>query len=102
MYFHNLVFDGAFIMDWLERNGWEWVEDRTKAGTRTYTTVISDANQVYCIDLYFTKSLSVRIMDSLKDCSAFHRTDGEGLQAAHPQGQYRLLRTAPRGASAHR
>lgn len=66
VYFHNLAFDGAFIMDWLERNGWEWVEDRAKAGTSTYTTVISDANQVYCIDLYFTKSLSVRIMDSLK------------------------------------
>ena len=28
LYFHNLAFDGAFIMDWLERNGWTWIADR--------------------------------------------------------------------------
>ena len=66
VYFHNLAFDGSFIMDWLERNGWEWVDDRSKIDNHTYTTVISDANQVYCIDLWFTKSLNVKIMDSLK------------------------------------
>lgn len=66
VYFHNLAFDGAFIMDWLERNGWAWVEDRAKVGPCTYTTVISDSNQVYCLDLYFTKGFSVKVMDSLK------------------------------------
>ena len=66
VYFHNLGFDGAFIMDWLERNGWEWVGDRRSVSERTYTTCISDANQVYCIDLYFTKVFNVKIMDSLK------------------------------------
>lgn len=66
VYFHNLAFDGAFIMDWLERNGWRWVEDRKKASDYTYSTVISDANQVYCIDLYFTPVYNVKIMDSLK------------------------------------
>ena len=67
VYFHNLAFDGAFIMDWLERSGeWEWVPDRKSVHDRSYTTVISDANQVYCIDLYFTRAFHVRIMDSLK------------------------------------
>ena len=66
VYFHNLAFDGAFIMDWLERNGWEWVEDRTKTHSRSYTTVISDANQVYCIELYYSNMVNVKIMDSLK------------------------------------
>lgn len=66
VYFHNLAFDGAFIMDWLERNGWLWVESRDKATDRTYTTVISDANQVYCIELFFTRTFTVKIMDSLK------------------------------------
>lgn len=66
VYFHNLAFDGAFIMDYLERNGWRWVADRRKASDRTYTTVISDANQVYCIDLYFTPVYSVKILDSFK------------------------------------
>lgn len=66
VYFHNLAFDGAFIMDWLERNGWRWVPDRREATDRCYTTVISDSNQVYCIELFFTSAFNVRIMDSLK------------------------------------
>lgn len=69
VYFHNLAFDGAFIMDWLERSGtWRWVPSRREVSDMTYTTVISDANQVYCIELYFTPVYHVRIMDSLKIC----------------------------------
>lgn len=66
MYFHNLAFDGAFIMDWLERNGWRWVEDIKDVSDMTYTTIISDVNQVYCITLYFTPMFKVKIYDSLK------------------------------------
>jgi hypothetical protein len=27
LYFHNLKFDGAFIINWLERNGFKWSAD---------------------------------------------------------------------------
>lgn len=66
LYFHNLAFDGAFIMDWLERNGWLWVEDSNSVSDMTYTTIISDVNQVYCLTLYFTPYFKVKIYDSLK------------------------------------
>lgn len=66
LYFHNLAFDGAFIMDWVERNGWLWVEDSHSVSDMTYTTIISDVNQVYCITLYFTPYFKVKIYDSLK------------------------------------
>ena len=66
VYFHNLGFDGAFLMDWLERNGWRWVQNRNEISDFTYMTLISDANQVYCIELYFTRAFNVKIMDSLK------------------------------------
>lgn len=66
LYFHNLAFDGAFIMDWLERNDWRWVEDARKRADKTYTTLISDMNQVYCITLYFTPYFKIQIYDSLK------------------------------------
>lgn len=66
MYFHNLGFDGAFIMDYLEHQGWKWVDSPVKTGVNTYTTLISDANMVYTIGLYFEKHLKVRIYDSLK------------------------------------
>ena len=66
VYFHNLAFDGSFIMDYLLKNGWLWVADRRDATDRTFTTVISDSNQVYCIDLYFTPAWHVKIFDSYK------------------------------------
>ena len=55
-----------FIIDWLERNGWLWVPDRKHVCDHSYTTVISDANQVYCIELYFTPVFHVKILDSFK------------------------------------
>ena len=66
VYFHNLAFDGAFLMSWLETHGWRWVEDRAHVSDMTYTTLISDMNQVYSITLYFTPVWKVVIYDSLK------------------------------------
>lgn len=66
LYFHNLAFDGAFIIDYLERNNWRWVDDSKSVSDKTYTTLISDVNQVYCITLYFTPMFKVKIYDSLK------------------------------------
>lgn len=66
LYFHNLAFDGAFIMDWVERNGWKWIGNDDSASDYTYKTIISDMNQVYAITLYFTPMFKVRIYDSLK------------------------------------
>lgn len=66
VYFHNLGFDGAFLFDWLERNGWRWVDDARNVTDFTYTTLISDMNMVYCITLYFNKYRKVKIYDSFK------------------------------------
>lgn len=66
LYFHNLGFDGAFILDYLEKNGWRWVEDNKHVSDMTYTTLISDMNQMYQITLYFSKYFKVKIYDSLK------------------------------------
>lgn len=66
IYFHNLAFDGAFIMDFLERNGWKWIADRKESDDMTYTTLISDSNMVYCMTLYFAKDMKVAFYDSLK------------------------------------
>lgn len=66
VYFHNLGFDGAFILDHIERNGWEWREDDKKPGSRFYTTLIGDSNQFYDVTLYFNKFRRVQLYDSLK------------------------------------
>lgn len=67
IYFHNLAFDGAFIFDYLLRHEWVFVEDRRYLRKqRTFSAVISDMNQVYCITLCFAHGVKVDIYDSLK------------------------------------
>lgn len=66
VYFHNLGFDGAFLMDWLLKHGWRHSKTGKYDGDRTFATLISDMNQVYSIKMFFTKSDYVEIQDSLK------------------------------------
>ena len=69
-YFHNLKFDGEFILCWLFENGYKHVLDRKQADTKTFTTLISDKGQFYSIRIYFEKkgkqTNAVTIYDSLK------------------------------------
>lgn len=69
-YFHNLKFDGEFILCWLFEHGFKWVSDRKLADTKTFTTLISDKGQFYSIKIYFERkgknTNAVTIYDSLK------------------------------------
>lgn len=47
-YFHNLRFDGSFIVNWLLKNGYTW----EKSGQpKTFVTIISNMGQWYAIDI---------------------------------------------------
>lgn len=69
-YFHNLKFDGEFVLCWLFEHGFKWVADRRLTDTKTFTTLISDKGQFYSIKIYFKKegkkTNAVTIYDSLK------------------------------------
>lgn len=69
-YFHNLKFDGEFIMVYLFEHGFKHVINRDDEDTKTFTTLISDKGQFYSIKIIFykqgKKSNSVTIYDSLK------------------------------------
>lgn len=70
-YFHNLKFDGEFIIYWLLKNGYEYIEDKKDRKTKTFTTLITDMGQFYSIEVYFEvrdkKHLNkVKFLDSLK------------------------------------
>lgn len=69
-YFHNLKFDGEFIMCYLFENGFKHVIDRKDEDTKTFTTLISDKGQFYSIKIIFEKkgkkTNAVTIYDSLK------------------------------------
>lgn len=67
LYFHNLKFDGEFILSYLLLNGFEYSKEKN---TKTFNTVISATGQFYKIEIIFkrynSKCIKVDIYDSLK------------------------------------
>ena len=70
LYFHNLKFDGEFIIHWLFNNGFYHVTERTAIKDNTFTTLISDKGVFYEIEIIFrafkTRLHHVIFRDSLK------------------------------------
>ena len=55
LYFHNLKFDGEFILNWLFRNGFVHVKDRKELKSKSFTTLISNKGQFYSMKIVFKK-----------------------------------------------
>ncbi len=73
-YFHNLKFDGEFILNWLFHNGYTHVTDKRKLkADKTFCTLISDKGMWYSIHIRFKydenghgNHKDLKIYDSLK------------------------------------
>lgn len=63
-FFHNLAFDGSFILDYLLKHDFKWVAD--KPGKGEFTTVISNMNKFYSITIISKDGIKVELRDSLK------------------------------------
>lgn len=71
IYFHNLKFDGSFIVNYLLSNGWKWFKTSqiVKLREGEFTTIISNQGQWYSIELKYKvgkKKSHVKIYDSHK------------------------------------
>ncbi len=70
LYFWNLKFDSAFIIDFLIRSGYEYIEDKKDKKDNTFTTLITDLGQFFSIEIYFHVKKhnvnKVKIIDALK------------------------------------
>lgn len=71
LYFHNLKFDCEFMFHYLINNGYECIKDKKDKRDKTFTTLVSDMNQIYSIEIFFDthnkKHINkVTIFDSLK------------------------------------
>lgn len=70
IWFHNLKFDGIFIIDYLLKHGFTWIKDKKEKADKTFTTLVGDMGQFYNITVYFkvTKHHTNRVefFDSLK------------------------------------
>lgn len=67
VYFHNLKFDGEFIISWLFKHGFKYSEEPLD---NTFSTVVSSVGQFYVIEVIFAKKnkkyKKVIFYDSLK------------------------------------
>lgn len=67
--FHNLKFDGEFILYYLLKNGYEYT-DKKERKSKTFSTLISDMGLFYEIEVYLdvtkTKTRKITFLDSLK------------------------------------
>lgn len=70
IYFHNLKFDGEFIIHWLLTHGFTHITDKKERKDKTFSTLISDMGMFYSIEVYFKvwnkKDKKVKFIDSLK------------------------------------
>lgn len=68
--FHNLKFDGEFIIYWLLTHDFKWVESKKEVSNNTFTTLINDMGVFYAIEVYWKKSghkvVKATFYDSLK------------------------------------
>lgn len=64
-WFHNLAFDGKFIVDFLLRVGYEHVTDK-QPYPGEFTTLVSNKGQFYQIEVCFHNYRRVSFRDSLK------------------------------------
>lgn len=91
VYFHNLKFDGGFIIDWLLKNGYVWKDERKYCEGGDFTTIITGDSKFYVIDIYFGKhgktKKHVKIYDSAKLLSLSVKSIAESFELDIKKGK---------------
>ena len=69
-YFHNAKFDFEYILSYLMSTGYTYIADKKDREDFTFTTLISDTGEFYCIEVFFKvkgkRVNKVKFLDSLK------------------------------------
>lgn len=65
-YFHNLKFDGSFILDWLLKNGYKYVDSQFIKKEGTFKALISDMGKFYSITVKWRNGNITEFRDSAK------------------------------------
>ena len=70
IFWHNIKFDGSYLVSWLYKQGFEYVASPKERRSNTFTTLISSMGQWYSIEIFFKvegkKCHRVKMLDSLK------------------------------------
>lgn len=66
LYFHNLKFDGEFILHYIMTNNYTHVKEKKLVNNGTFKTLISDKGMFYCMEILTFNGCHIKIYDSLK------------------------------------
>lgn len=86
VYFHNLKFDGQFILSQLFRMGFVWVQKGSQMKARTFTTLITELGVFYNIRIQFDDAV-VEIRDSEKKIPGTVRRIAEDFHLPISKGE---------------
>lgn len=91
-WFHNLGFDGKFIIDYLLRCNYQWVKGSPRGGE--FTTLISNKGKFFQIEVCFLNGVRVIFQDSLKVFPMSVRAIGKTFNLPEQKGDldYRACR----------
>lgn len=85
LYFHNLRFDGNFLISYLLRNGYGYVHKKKELKKHTFTALIADTGAFYSMDLAIkNENNRVTFYDSAK---IIPNTSVEGMASAFGLGE---------------
>lgn len=95
LYFHNLKFDGEFMLYFLFKNGFTWT-DRKRIYDREFKTLITDTGVWYALSLNINDNI-INIYDSLKIISLPVSKIGKAFGLAESKGDIDYNKNRPVG-----
>lgn len=96
-YFHNLKFDGFFILDWLMKNGYKHVQTDLVKRAGTFKTLISDMGQFYSITVKWDNGHTCEFRDSLKKLPMTVARIAKSFNLDQPKGSIDYKKDRPVG-----
>ncbi len=95
-YFHNLGFDGSFILDHLFREGYDFTDERT-VGVKEFKTLISKMGKFYSITVRWENGHLTEFRDSLKKLPMSVRNVAKAFKLAQVKGEIDYHSSRPVG-----
>jgi len=99
VYFHNLKFDGAFILFYLLSHGYTWTSERHIKDNEV-RTLISDTGIWYSIQICYTKAnykIKVNFYDSFKKLPFTVKKIGKAFNLGYTKGDFDYDKYRPKG-----
>lgn len=97
IWFHNLKFDAAFIIDELLRRGYTWMHDNTFLRAREFTGLISNMGEHYQITVQWGTGHRTIFQDSYKKITMSVANVAEAFQLPEAKGELDHTKVRPAG-----